>query len=244
MATPGKLISVVSEVFDIPEATVFQHDRMLIQAGFRHAAGRGRHANVEPVDAANLLISIMGAPAFGPSIKESASTVRKYQNLTAWTKGPYLKKGSWPRSMPNLPIGHGFRNALAEIITRFASGQFDTPLNIWPELKQTLSVESTSIGSADRHLAHEAFDPGALLIHVSIKSPHPYATIDISGWTSIPKTISQDEGLRYFQLPTQNRTFPDPGWGQERFISGAPLRQISEIFRRPDTPEHPTAAII
>src|SRR5439155_17694246 len=68
MATPGQLVKCIAEALGIPEPTVVQYDRLLAENGLRSKGGRGTSAaKVTAVDAANLLIAIMGSPVAGAS---------------------------------------------------------------------------------------------------------------------------------------------------------------------------------
>lgn len=230
MANPSKLFAAISEAFGIPETTVFQHDRMLVAAGIRRSGARGRHAAITPVDAANLLIVIMGAPIFGPAIKESANTLRKYQNLPAWVDAAHLTPGAWGRPLPNLPSGHGLRDAIAEIISSFASGRFLSPINIWPDLKQDISPEVASKTWPDFPETQDLSDPGEMGVNVQIESPRLRARIDIRGWTSIPNLLSDHEALHYFEVPKENVFHQRPDIEQTREFTEVSLKHISAVF--------------
>lgn len=236
MATPGELIVAVSKCFGIPETTVFQHDRELVKAGFRRASGRGRHASVTPIDAANLLITIMASPPFGPAIKESAVTLKKYHRLNAWTPGPFLTPGAWKHALPKLPAGHSLRDAVAEIISSFACGRFDSAINVWPEMKKEMTSEEQSNIWPNLPTTTGLFDPGMIEINVSIQTPNRHATINISASIGDPLPDRRSEELRYFEVRHKGLVVV-PDWHQTRSFGDASLREISAIFRASKTLE-------
>lgn len=120
MAYPSELVERVATVLGIPTKTVSQHDRILAINGYRSLGGRGRSAaKVNPVDAANLLIAVLGSPIAGPSVKETSNTFDRYAGLKAKQETSVFA-GAWPKSLKilrNLPVGHSFRDALAELIS-------------------------------------------------------------------------------------------------------------------------------
>ncbi len=64
MATPGQLISKLSDVLTIPERTVTVYDRVLREAGLLSKAGRGRGSvHRSPLDTARLLIALLSTSA-------------------------------------------------------------------------------------------------------------------------------------------------------------------------------------
>lgn len=231
MATPGDLIKTVSECLHIPEATVFQHDRELVKAGYRRTGGRGRSSiQVTPQDAANLLIAIVGGPAFGPTVKESAVTLERYMSLPAWMDVDIVP-GKWERALPRLSPGHGFRDALAEIISNFASGRFASPLNIWPELKQIIPLEAQIETWPDLPPTPGLFEVGVLSVEVSIDSPDASATIEIHGSTSLPDLHFAKEECRYFVLPDAGlHIYEGSPLRQKRNFDDGSLKEISKIF--------------
>src|SRR4051812_9790994 len=82
MATPGQLVKCIAEALGIPAPTVVQYDRLLAENGLRSKGGRGNSAaNVTPIDAANLLIAIMGSPVAGASIKPAIEVCKTYGKL-------------------------------------------------------------------------------------------------------------------------------------------------------------------
>jgi hypothetical protein len=87
MATPGQLINTMAEILGVPVPTVAQYDRQLAEAELRTVSGRGRSAaKVNAVDAANLLITIMGSPISGPTIAAAQETCMQMGDLPAHSK--------------------------------------------------------------------------------------------------------------------------------------------------------------
>lgn len=233
MPTPGDLIQAVSDCFQVPEATVFQHDRMLVQAGFRQAGGRGRNSSVTPEDAANLVIAIVGAPPFGPTVKESGPTLKKYARLPAKAVDVYPTPGIWSRSMPNLKPGHSFASALGEIIRCFASGRFDHAINVWPELKQVMTPDLAERLASEEpdELPIGEFDPGTIDVAVTIAWPSPKAEIKILGRIGLPRPNAMEERLEYVSLPRANKIVRECDLHQIRNFSEDTLKIIASLFK-------------
>jgi hypothetical protein len=72
MATPKTLVSELSRILDVPEATMICHDRNLQEAGIRKKALRGRGENVSTAnDAAALIVAALASD----NVKDSANSV-------------------------------------------------------------------------------------------------------------------------------------------------------------------------
>jgi hypothetical protein len=118
MASPGELVAVMADTLGVPTATVAQYDRVLAENGLRSSGGRGLSAaKVTPVDAANLLLAIMGSPISGAAIKEAAKTCKSYGGLRSVLRG-LRQKGRLHafKRVANLPAGHSLREALVALI--------------------------------------------------------------------------------------------------------------------------------
>jgi hypothetical protein len=128
MASPGELVQAVAEVLGVPEPTVIQHDRILAAAGLRTKGGRGLSAaHVTSDDAANLLISICGAPLFGASVAEAAATCKRYGFLKAYRSGKLANFSTVKEQFPTLgklPSGHMFREAISALIDSLMADEF------------------------------------------------------------------------------------------------------------------------
>jgi hypothetical protein len=126
MATPGQLVKCIAEALSIPEPTVIQYDRLLAENGLRSKGGRGTSAaKVTPVDAANLLIAILGSPIAGASIKPAIEICKTYGRLP-------LKVGSQSidtfkklgfATVAKLPPAHALRDGIAAIIRAASVGE-------------------------------------------------------------------------------------------------------------------------
>jgi NAD(P)-dependent dehydrogenase (short-subunit alcohol dehydrogenase family) len=103
--------------------------RRLAEAGLRTVAGRGKSAaKVNADDAANLLIAILGSPAFGPSIKSAQQTCESFASLSHREEADFTKtqqkiKNFGLSSFAHLPPGHTFRCALATLIHGASRGE-------------------------------------------------------------------------------------------------------------------------
>jgi hypothetical protein len=126
MATPRKLVLTMAEALGLPEPTVTQYDRQLSESGLRSKSGRGPSAaKVTARDAANLLISILGSPVAGASIKAAAATCAIYGELVERSnvavRDPFRKLGL--PSLGDLPPSHSLLEALTTIIASAARGE-------------------------------------------------------------------------------------------------------------------------
>jgi hypothetical protein len=128
MATPGQLVKCVAEALGIPEPTVVQYDRLLAENGLRSKGGRGTSAaKVTAVDAANLLIAIMGSPVAGASIKPAIEVCKIYGKLRVRLGGTSENMKTFKRlgfpTVSKLPISHSLREALAAVIVAASFGE-------------------------------------------------------------------------------------------------------------------------
>src|SRR5262245_60598332 len=94
-----------------------------------------------------------------------------------------LTAGAWQNAMPSLPAGHNFQAALAELIGRFAAGDFDSASQIWPNLRQVVPLEEQSRQLPDIEPVSGLLDLGHLSIKVTITGPTPEGSIEIEGTT-------------------------------------------------------------
>jgi hypothetical protein len=182
MGTPSELVQAVAEALGIPVATVVQYDRNLAAAGLRTVRGRGPSAaNVSSHDAANLLISICGAPISGASVKESYRTCRRYGSLRS--RGRSKSFSRLKRSFPilaRLPEEHLFADAVAALIDSMAVGEFG----------RTQDLYSWS------------------LVSVTFQAPHPQATIVVEKPHRIQLTYGETEDFNFDDSDfRQRRTF-------------------------------------
>jgi hypothetical protein len=121
MATPGQLVKSIAEALSIPEPTVVQYDRLLAESGWRSKGGRGTSAaKVTAVDAANLLIAILGSPVAGASIKPAIEVCETYGRLRLKVGGTSENLKTFKElgfaTLAKLPTSHTLRDGLAAII--------------------------------------------------------------------------------------------------------------------------------
>jgi hypothetical protein len=126
MATPGELVEELADSLGVSVATIAQYDRVLAESGLRSSGGRGKSAaRVTSIDAANLLITVLGTPVSGSPIKNAADTCRSYGEL------PVARGPSSPRrfrdfgiqSLARLPLRHSLRDALSALIAGASKGE-------------------------------------------------------------------------------------------------------------------------
>src|SRR5215211_24315 len=128
MATPGQLVKCIAEALGIPEPSVVQYDRLLAENGLRSKGGRGTSAaKVTAVDAANLLIAIMGSPVTGASIKPAIEICKTYGRLPVKVGQPseYAKtfRSLGLTTLSKLPTSHTLRDGIAALIEAASVGE-------------------------------------------------------------------------------------------------------------------------
>ena len=123
MATPGQLISRLSEVLNIPERTVTVYDRVLREAGLLSKAGRGRGSvHRSPLDTARLIIALLctSAPARAAEAVLDFGAL-EYSEMEAVPPSPLdLEK------LCGEPFGgtHTFEDAVTAIVAGFGRVEF------------------------------------------------------------------------------------------------------------------------
>lgn len=167
MVFPNQLVETVARVLGVPTQTVAQHDRILALNGFRKMGGRGRSsAKVTPVDAANLIIAVVGAPVSGPTVRDTAINFEKYAGLSAKIDLVQSDGATWSsdlKVMQGLSAGHSFRDALAALISAFSETKMET-------------------AEVFRQAHNEPFKvTGEVRIYVEMRGPRPKAAISIEG---------------------------------------------------------------
>jgi hypothetical protein len=128
MATPGQLVKCIAEALSIPEPSVVQYDRLLAENGLRSKGGRGTSAaKVTTVDAANLLIAIMGSPVIGASIKPAIEVCKTYGRLPLKVGGASENMKTFRTlgltTMSKLPPSHTLRDGIAALIEGASVGE-------------------------------------------------------------------------------------------------------------------------
>ena len=128
MATPGQLVKCIAEALNIPEPSVVQYDRLLAESGLRSKGGRGTSAaKVTAVDAANLLIAIMGSPVIGASIKPAIEVCRTYGRLPLKVGGNSENLKTFRTlgltTISKLPTSHTLRDGIAALIEGASVGE-------------------------------------------------------------------------------------------------------------------------
>jgi len=126
MASPGELISAMAATLGLSEATIFQFDRQLAEAGLRSKSGRGRSAaRVTANDAANLLIAIAATPLSGAGPKDAAFTCATFGALPVQTAPPssevFAQLGL--PCLTGLPQRHNAITALTTLIAGTVQGE-------------------------------------------------------------------------------------------------------------------------
>jgi hypothetical protein len=172
MVFPNQLVETVARVLGVPTQTVAQHDRILALNGFRRMGGRGRSAaKVTPLDAANLIIAVVGAPVSGPTVRDTVITFEKYAELSATMDLPLSEGATWSsdlKVLQGLEVGHSFRDALAALIYAFSKTEMET-------------------ADVFRQASEEPFEvSGDVRIYVELRGPRPEAAISIEGYAIDP----------------------------------------------------------
>jgi len=162
MATPGRLISEMASALGLTRATVTQYDRALSEAGLRSKSGRGRSASkITPLDAANLLIGILGSPISGTSIRDAPTTCRVYGSQrvrVAWPKD--LRRWGLHR-LATLPEDHTLLDGVVALFEGAAAGEYI-------KIPRSKEMERKNLYWANACL------------HLSLVGPIPWAEITVS----------------------------------------------------------------
>lgn len=160
VASPGELVSKVSDLLGISESTIVQHDRNLVVAGLRSKSGRGTSAaRMTPRDAAHLLVAVLGSH----HVKDSAQTVRRYSETRLHKTQSEGYADSSVAALMNLQPGHSFVDALEALISAAAEGSLQTA--IYEALPES---EGKKIG----------FPP---TIEITVRTPQLIGDLSISG---------------------------------------------------------------
>ncbi len=117
MATPGQLVTTISEATGIAYGTVRSYDRFLAIGGLRSTSGRGiAAAQVTARDAAYLLVAILGSH----EIREAAQTVERYGDATPMreAKAAMGYRASGIHYLERLPAIHSFPSAVEALIAQ------------------------------------------------------------------------------------------------------------------------------
>src|SRR5437868_2502647 len=160
VASPGELVSKVSDLLGISEPTIVQHDRNLVVAGLRSKSGRGASAaRMTPRDAAHLLIAVLGSD----QVKNSAQTVRRYGETQLYKAMSQGYQQSTVAKLINLPPDHSFVDAVESLIAAATDGSLQDA--IYQDIEE---IEGAKLG----------FSP---IVEIIIQSPHPIADLSIRG---------------------------------------------------------------
>jgi hypothetical protein len=155
LATPGKLVRLISDVLPYPLGAVTEIDRALVSSELklRTRGGRGRSAaHVTPRDAANLLIATLASPVSGPK------TTRAVDSYMTFAPLPLESRSDGDVGLPDLQAlgGHHFVEAIESLIASGVSGQLADVL------------ARGTVGSAM---------PRVPTLHIRIVTPQAYAAI-------------------------------------------------------------------
>lgn len=135
MATPGQLVQAMAVVLGIPSVTVSQYDRQLAEAGLRTKGGRGNSAaKITTLDAANLLITILGSPVSGASISAASIICKEVGSISIIEKYSKLDEFSafGLRMLTSLPAKHTLCEAFAAL--------FEDAMEVGPDGDPILNV--------------------------------------------------------------------------------------------------------
>jgi hypothetical protein len=206
LASPGELVNVIADALGLAAATVTQYDRVLAEHGLRSKSGRGTSAaKITAIDAANLLIAILGSPISGASIKDAARICKLYRALPVrlWQKD--FSRLGFP-SLSKLPRQHCLLEGLSTLIAGAAKG------------------EAIKIPGLRRHPSFDRF------LWVRLDSP-PWAEIgaDGSGFSSANAYMAR---IVYHDFNQPRERSHD--LHQQRSITFKTIRRLGELLREKD----------
>ena len=216
MATPGQLVRTVAEVLGIPVATVSQFDRQLAEAGLRTVGGRGPSAaKVTPLDAANLLIALLGPPLYGPAIKAAQSSCNLFGSLpitSTWRDTRSFKKVGLP-SLAKLPDEHTFREALAALIDGASKG------------------ELYFLTGSERTNSDESFYVTVQYLHPRARVTHPSAEIScVSPRISASEPRDRTRLVYHHEKVVKSGDPSKRDLGQSRVVSFRTVRALGNLI--------------
>src|SRR5262245_27054045 len=161
MATPGRLVSEMASALGLTFATVTQYDRALSEAGLRSKSGRGKSASkVTPLDAANLLIGILGSPVSGTAIRDAPTTCRVYggQRVRALGSRPKDLRRLGLHRLAALPEDHTLLEGVVALFEGAAAGEY---------------IKIPSAKERDLYCANSC-------LYLSLVGPTPWAEISVA----------------------------------------------------------------
>jgi len=223
MATPGQLVKCIAEALSIPEASVVQYDRLLAENGLRSKGGRGTSAaKVTAVDAANLLIAIMGSPVIGASIKPAIEVCRTYGRLPLKVGGTSENLETFSTlglpTVSKLPTSHTLRDGIAALIEAASVGE--RLIIDFEDGEQPVSGPET-----DRHVS------------IRIDGPTPWAdiTADASLGDGTPEGTTRYQAGRFVyhnirRTPAGIFKRREEDFHQTRWITFKSIRRIGALL--------------
>jgi hypothetical protein len=210
MATPGQLVRTMADVLGIPSATVAQYDRQLAEAGLRTTGGRGTSAaKVTAIDAANLLITILGSPVSGPSIKAATQTCETFGSLLVEPNfsDTHKFKQFGLSLLARVPKKHTFRDALATLIEGASHGEFF----------RIISGDNVFVAVDD-------------FFGVRVESMHPRAEIFCEGFLGVGNSEERGRLIYSPPQPPRKRHAPASDLSQTRRITFLTLRLLGYLI--------------
>jgi hypothetical protein len=216
MATPGQLVRTIAEALGIPVSTVTQFDRQLAEAGLRTVGGRGSSAaKVTALDAANLLIALLGPPLYGPAIKAAQSSCNLFGSLpitSTWRDTSSFKKVGLP-SLAKLPADHTFRAALAALIEGASTGEF------------------YFLPGSERANADESFYVTVQYMHPRARVTHPSAEIScVSPRSTASEPRDRTRLVYHHEKVLKSGDQSKRDLGQSRVVSFRTLRVLGNLI--------------
>lgn len=150
MATSGQLVSITAKALRTPEVSVLLHYRELRKDGLVHKSGRGRSAaHVTAMDAARLLIAIMGARIVREAC-EAVQTIGQFRQVRSEVDRlrPMIPSDA-------LPLGHSFEEGLAKMLSDLAVARVTRAM-----IEQNIALKAAA--SREEAFADLAFADGFL----------------------------------------------------------------------------------
>lgn len=230
--TPGQLIKAVALALDVPEETVFQHDRNLAQAGLRTKGGRGSSApEVTTIDAARLLVATLASVR----TKESVATVKAFEETefeapTSFAEdvAKWKSLGTLAADMDYVPTTNKFSDP--------AIMALPADHNLVEAIAALIAAASLPIANADEYL--QRFAP------LIITSDVPWIKANIGHMVERGGSARYRIPLKASAEPAQERVRPPPhemyarryGIIQKRDLGGTAIMLLGKAFRENGLP--------
>ena len=180
MATPGQLITRLSEILTVPAETITVFDRVLKDAGLLTKGGRGRSApHRTALDTARILIALLSTA----SPARAAEATADFCSLVELDEAPTAGRADLPslHTVCRLQHGHTLEAAIAALLDTLGDPADREAIEAQTPAPLRIDVEQTGVEAIiilNGHI-HHYLHPAALAAE---GLPLPKAGTDAAGW--------------------------------------------------------------